>query len=457
MIPCILSGGVGTRLWPISRKSHPKQFCDLFDESLIVKTVKRLAPLGKPWIITSRDMKVLTERAYSELDLPKDQILYEPCPKNTSAAIALLCQRMSQLGREDEVVGIFPADHFVENTELLLEALKTAELEAKNGKVATLGIAPTYPSTGYGYIELETKNFPTRPQALRALRFCEKPELAVAESYVKSGRFAWNAGIFIFQVKTMLSLIKHHLPEVHSLISRLDADLSNLDQVYAELPSISIDYGIMEKLEELLCIPCAGLGWSDVGSWDEIREMRKGTHSAVQTDCADNYIYSKQADKIYAVAGVSDLTIVDTADALLVVKKGNSQTVKEVQAAVAALRHTSALAHVYEHRPWGEFEVLRDTENFKSKVIRVNPGQKLSYQSHKKRAEHWIIIQGQPQVTLNDVVHSLNPGEHIFIPLGAKHRIYNPTQETVEFVEVQTGTYFGEDDITRYQDDYQRT
>lgn len=458
MIPCILSGGSGTRLWPVSRESHPKQFAELLDESLLTKTIKRLLPLGSPWVVTTRSMKVLTERAFREQGLPTSQLIYEPAGRGTAAAIALLCRRLELEGRCAEVVGIFPADHLIENTEAFARAVRLAADAAAQGEVVTLGLLPHFAATGYGYLELAEKFDPKAPMAPRpALRFVEKPDAERARQYLQSGRHFWNAGIFVFRADRMMELLRRHAPEVAAPFASLAADLSNVDEVYARAKVDSIDYAVMEKLDRLLCIPCAHLGWSDVGSWDEIsRLLGPASSRAVEVGASGNFVFSHQAGKAYALVGVEDLIVADTPDALLIARKGESERVKEAQQALAKAGVEAARYHPFEYRPWGHFEVLRDNALFKSKVIRVDPGQQLSLQSHAKRAEHWVIIKGRPEVVLDDRVLTPAPGEHVYIPIGAKHRMRNPTQEPVEFVEVQVGTYFGEDDIVRHSDDYSR-
>lgn len=441
-IPTILSGGSGTRLWPVSRTQFPKQFCELFEESLFQKTLLRLNKLGSPWVVTNESMKILTESVMRTNQVPLDQALYEPKANNTAPAIALLCKVLAQKNRASDIVGIFSSDHLIQKEENFIAAVKQGIEQAKKGMVATLGIKPTYPATGYGYIDASTN------------KFVEKPNLETAQKFMQSGNYYWNAGMFIFEVSTMIKHLKNFMPETWKAIDALKTDLSNLKEVYANCPSQSIDFGVMEKLKEQVCIP-ADLGWSDVGSWDEMASMQESAPK-VEVDAKGNYVYSKQG-RITAFADVDDLVVVDTADAILITKKGSSQKVKHVVDQLNAAKDPRAGQHPFEYRPWGKFEILRDTDAFKSKVIHVNPGQQLSYQSHKKRAEHWVIIKGHPEVVLNDVLHKLHPGENIYIPLGAKHRIRNPGNEVVEFVEVQVGTYFGEDDITRYQDDYKRS
>jgi mannose-1-phosphate guanylyltransferase/mannose-6-phosphate isomerase len=458
MIPVILSGGSGTRLWPVSRPDLPKQFCEIFDESLILKTLLRIRKVGSPWVVTSQKMELLTQKVFREIGLPTDQILSEPQAKNTAAAIAWVCRVLEHQGRSNEVVGVFPADHLIREEAAFVGALRQAEELARDGRIVTLGISPTYPATGYGYIELETPSNATSPTARKALRFCEKPLLERAKEFIKAGRYAWNAGIFVFRVDAMIALLRQHLPEVWGPFAKLHGttERSEVQTVFAAVPSISVDYGVMEKLPEHTCIT-GDFGWSDVGSWDELSALTPPTQQpVVEVSGGGNYVFSKEPARTYALVGVDDLLVVDTQDALLICKKGGSQQVKDAQAALAEKKAPAALAHSFENRPWGRFDILRDNNRFKSKVIRVDPGQQLSLQSHTKRAEHWIIIQGEPEVVLDEQVLRPQPGEHVFIPVGAKHRMRNPTSKPIEFVEVQVGTYFGEDDIVRYQDDYKR-
>ncbi len=455
-IPVILSGGSGTRLWPLSRTQFPKQFCELFEESLFLKTLRRLKPLGSPWVVTNQSMKVLTENVLREAGVPASQALYEPKANNTAPAIALLCKVFEQQSRTDAVVGVFPSDHLIQNEAAFQAAIRLAEACARKGQVATLGIRPTHPATGYGYIEVGTTPFASESEttAFQTLGFREKPDLKTAEGFLKAGTFLWNGGMFVFQVGTMIAALKELMPETWEVMNGLKTDLSNLKELYDRCPAQSIDYGVMEKLKAQVCIPC-DLGWSDVGSWDEIAKLGKSSEM-LEVGGSGNFAYSNQG-RLTTFIDTDDLIVVDTADALLVAKKNSTQNVKHAVEQLVRNRDKRAQEHPFEFRPWGRFEILRDTDAYKSKVIHVNPGQQLSYQSHAKRAEHWVIIKGEPEVVLNDVVHALKPGESIYIPQGAKHRIRNPGKVQVEFIEVQVGTYFGEDDIVRYQDDYQRS
>lgn len=452
MIPAILSGGSGTRLWPVSRANYPKQFCELFEDSLQSLTLKRCQSLGPLWIVTGFGLKTLTEANLKELNLQGVNTIYEPTAKNTAPAIAVLAQVLSLRGLGEEVAGVFPSDHLIQNTDAFYQAVHEAEKLAQQNKIVTLGIQPDHPATGYGYIQKEKLSN-------RVLKFHEKPSLQTAEKFLASGDFFWNAGMFIFKAKTLLEKFQKFQPEIFKTVSLLKGDLSNLDEIYSQFPNISIDYAIMEKLssEELCCVP-ADMAWSDVGSWDAVADVvdEDASGSPLQIKGKHNFVFGREG-KMYSFVGTEDLILVDTADAMMVVKKGESQEVKQVVEALQKQGSSLTKDHVFEKRPWGSFEILRDTSHFKSKVIVVNPQSQISYQSHNKRAEHWIITQGQGEVVLNDDVIAVKAGSHVHIPVGAKHRIRNTSDSILEFVEVQLGTYFGEDDIVRYQDDYKRT
>jgi mannose-1-phosphate guanylyltransferase/mannose-6-phosphate isomerase-like protein (cupin superfamily) len=514
-IPAIMSGGSGTRLWPVSRQSLPKQFAALFgeglSESLFAKTARRLKPFGSPWTITVADMKVLTEKTLAGLQVSaadiSAQTLYEPRGRNTAPAIALLCRVLETRGLSESVVGIFPADQLIRDEERFHAALREAIGLAESGEVVTLGIRPSFPATGYGYIETSGPAAAGQEvgagRALRAVRFREKPDLETAKSFLLknqssrnvahgnrairagsdralgSGGYLWNAGMFVFRASKMIELLKEHAPKVWQPISHLKADLSNIREVYDMVEAISIDYAVMERLPGHVTIPC-DFDWSDVGSWDAIAEIRQGdaesesalsggsvvevVSGAIEVAGSKNFVLP-YAGKSYAFVGTDDLLVVDTQDATLIAKRGQSEKVKDVVDRLKAVANGAtaqrATQHPFEIRPWGKFEVLRDTEEFKSKTITVDAGAQLSLQSHAKRAEHWIIVRGEGEVVLNDKVIPVGPGSHVFIPIGAKHRMRNTAPigsgRELIFVEIQLGTYFGEDDIVRYEDTYGRT
>lgn len=467
MTPVVLSGGSGTRLWPVSRPALPKQFADLFDESLLAKTLRRLAPFGAPEVIASADTRVLTLRVLGELGLPTERAIFEPVGRNTAPAVALACRRLMAEGRGDEVVGVFPADHLVDDGDAFARVVALAVAAARQGEVVTLGLRPTGPETGYGYIEvtdevLEVVAEAGDLEARRVRSFREKPDLETARRYVESGNFLWNAGMFVFRADVMADAFARLMPDTWEAISTLEpADMADrsgnrLAEVYGSLQGESIDYGIMEKLDRQASIPCS-IGWSDVGSWDELARLgpEPPAGSVFQVDSSGNFVLP-HGGRVVGLVGVDDLIVADTADALLVARRGTGQGVKELVAQIAAAGRPQAAEHPFEHRPWGRFEILRDTDDFKSKVIVVEPGQRLSYQSHRHREEHWVIVSGNPVVTLDGERLELAPRDHVHIPLGAKHRIENPGDEPVVFVEVQLGDSFAEDDIVRYEDDYQR-
>jgi len=471
MIPVVLSGGSGARLWPVSRASFPKQFNDLLGESLLARTLRRVSPLGPPRVIAGRDGEVLTRRVLDDLGLPPECAVFEPQGRNTAPAVALACHLLLLEGKGGEVAGSFHSDHLIADEEAFRRAARLAARCAEDGQVATLGISPTAPSTGLGYVEIGDQVFAREAEgegrgetgdggtlaAYRVRGFREKPDAATAQRFFASGNFLWNAGMFVFRVEVMADHFARLMPDTWRAIRGVEADLSNLAEVYAAIAPESIDVGIMEKLDEQVSIPC-DMGWSDVGSWDEVARFRGNPETCFEHNAHDNFVFPL-AGKVYALLGVDGLVVVDTADALLVTRKGVTQEVREVVALLRDAGRREAEEHPFEVRPWGDFEVLRDSERFKSKILRVRPGHQLSYQSHRHRAEHWVVVAGHPEVVLDGEVHRLAPGEHIHVPLGARHRIRNPAGggETVEIVEVQLGDYFGEDDIERYEDDYERS
>lgn len=475
MIPIVLCGGSGTRLWPVSRRTFPKQFNELLDGSLLGCTLRRVSALGEPRVVATEDTAVLTRRVLEEQRIEPERAVFEPVGRNTAPAVALAVHRLRQESLGDEVVGVFPADHLVEDEATFRRATALAEDCARRGPVVTLGIRPTRPATGYGYLEVTDEVFATgSPQdgdagaaatgaastgpvltAYTTAGFREKPDPATARRFLEAGRFFWNSGMFVFRADDMAGHFARLMPELWRDVSEVREDLSNLEEIYRKLPSESLDFGVMEHLEELVCIPCT-LGWSDLGSWDEVAKVRGSSPQAFEVaGAANNFVFGHR-DKVYGLVDVEDLVVVDTADATLITRRGETQKVKRLVESLREAGRREADEHVFEHRPWGSFEVLRDTDEFKSKILRVAPGQRLSYQSHRHRSEHWVVVKGRPEIVLDDQVLRPRAGEAVYIPQGAKHRIANPTQEWVEIVEVQLGSYFGEDDIVRYEDDYDR-
>lgn len=464
MIPVILSGGSGTRLWPVSRASYPKQFCDFFDNSFLSSTIQRLKALGPVHVLTTKNMDTLTRRAVTREGLDVRNVLFEPMAKNTAPAVALLCHVLEQRGLADEIAGVFPSDHLIGNEEAFLSAVRVAEKVARDGFVVTLGVQPSSPATGYGYIEVTDAAVggENGVRAMGVAGFREKPSHEVAKSYVDSGRHFWNAGMFVFRVRDMIEAFQKHQPQLWSKIAAIDPELKNASYNYALVEGISLDYAIMEKSVKQACVPC-DMDWSDVGSWDEMARLNSdGDHPHTKTraevfslNSDNNFVYSVH-NKVIGLIDVTDVMIVDTPDALLVTRKGSSQKVKELVDAMREAGQPEATEHPFETRPWGRFEILSDEKDFKAKKITIDPGAQLSYQSHSHRSEHWVMIAGSAEVVLDEKVIPLARGQFVHIPEGSKHRIRNPGKTPLIFVEVQTGTYFGEDDIVRYQDDYNR-
>lgn len=459
LLPVIMSGGSGTRLWPVSRSKFPKQFCELLDKPLHTMTLNRLKKYGPNLVVTNIKFQDLTERDIRTNGFNVEKVLYEPTPRNTAAAIGLVCKYLEFQNKLDQVVGVFSSDNLILDEKSFHEALDVATNAASQGAVVVLGIKPDRPETGFGYIQVQNRQIGTQ-KATEVLKFHEKPTSSKATEFLNAGTYFWNAGIFIFRAKDMIGHFKKLEPEIWSHLENLKPDLSNLNSVYKDIKSISIDYAILEKLTspELMCVTC-DIGWSDLGSWDSIMEIREGLQNKdlqnIQVASKNNSVFPIE-NKSYNFVGVEDLMVIDTPDALLVCKKNESQKVKDVVDRLKITNPDITEEHVFENRPWGKFEILKDQEYYKSKIIRVDAGQKISYQSHAKRSEHWIIVKGEATVVLDDKEIPLKTGQHIFIPQGAKHRIINNSNAAVEFVEVQVGSYFGEDDIVRYQDDYGR-
>jgi len=454
----VLSGGSGTRLWPLSRKAYPKQFYALgpSENPLLIESIERLENLGaEVSVITTQNLQNSTMGLVSRYK-KKVEYIWEPVPRNTAPAIALLTYKLLQ--RSGEIVaGVFPADHVVEKQKTFEEAVQAASAEAAKGKIVCLGIKPTFPSDAYGYLELSEKVSRNELKAQSVEQFIEKPSIYKAERLLKTERVVWNAGIFIFKVETMAEAFGKHMPELWAAVSEIDLNSQeSIESIYPNLEKESIDFGIMEKLDEISCIP-ADLGWSDLGSWEEVAK-HQSVDSVIRIQSSESkYINKTNFDKQVAFIGVPDTIVVDTVDSLLVMQQGMGQNVREVVKQLETTRPELVTQHLFEERPWGRFEILFESEYCKSKRICVWPGQKLSYQSHKHRQEQWTIVKGEAELTLDDEVTKLKVGQSVFIPQGAKHRIANLTTEDMEFIEVQTGTYFGEDDITRYSDEYGRT
>ncbi len=464
MISLVLSGGKGERLWPVSREKLPKPFAPFFKKCLFTQTVERLSALGEVWVCTAESLKDLTEKQIRTDQLQVQKCLYEPVGRNTAPAIALAVRAFQIQGRTEEILAVFPSDHWIQDDETFQKAILLAQELALSDHIVTLGITPTHPSTGFGYIQLNEQVLKedNKLKAFSVKGFTEKPHLERAEQYLKSGNYVWNSGMFVFTVQQMIMSLQTHMPQLWAELSLLKDDFSNLNIIYQKLKSQSIDYGVMEKINNLVNIPCQ-MGWSDLGSWDDLAKIDllhplSSLAKKEEFSSTNNFVFSL-VDKGVYLLGVRDLTVVDTPDALLISKKGHSQEIRQLTELVKEQNRPLMVDHTFESRPWGDYQNLyEEPGQFKTKIISVDPGQQLSYQSHQKRSEIWVTVMGQGEVVLDDQIIPVHSGEVVSVPAGSKHRMRNTSAtEVLKFVEVQLGESFSESDITRYEDDYHRT
>ncbi len=467
--PVILCGGSGTRLWPLSRKSYPKQFLDLTGSgfSMLQQTLQRLQglqDLSAPIVVCNQDNRFLVAQQLHELGIEDGCILLEPVAKNTAPAVA--CAAVKALQADpDATLLVLPADHLVGDVPALTLAINAAIESAEAGHLVTFGVAPKHPETGYGYIKKGDSLAGT--QANRIAEFKEKPDLATAKQYLASGDYSWNSGMFVFKARRYADELGKFAPEIleNSRLAvesaRVDLDFVCLDESsFSQCPEDSIDYAVMERTQDSAVVELDA-AWSDIGSWSSLwDEMDKDTDGnraqgdVTMLDTKDSFVHSES--RLVTTLGVSDTVVVETADAILVADKSKVQNVKDVVSALKAQGRDESTTHKVVYRPWGSYETICLSERFQVKKIVVNPGQKLSLQMHHHRAEHWIVVQGTAEVTCEDKVFALCEDQSTYIPLGHKHRLENPGKIPLELIEVQSGSYLGEDDIVRFDDVYGR-
>lgn len=468
ILPVILSGGSGTRLWPVSRSDYPKQLQRLVgDNSLLQQTARRLRDVAEilpPIVVCAEDQRFLVAEQLREAGIQPTLIVLEPVPRSTAPALAI--PALWTKNASDTVLVAMPADHYISDSDSFVSAIQRAAKLAYRGKLMTLGVKPTRPHTGFGYIE-QGAALADDASAFAVKQFKEKPDLETAEAYVKSGTFFWNAGIFIFRADHYLSELKKFQPEIVSACrkaleqSKTDLDFLRLDnEAFSKSPNISVDYAVMEKSNQVGVLPVS-FDWSDVGGWPALWDIgEKDAQGNVVKgdvllkDASRSYI---QGDKrLVAVLGVSDLVVVDTADAVLVATKDRADEVKDVVAQIKKDGRTEGKEHLLVWRPWGSYERVTEGPRFQVKKIMVKPGGKLSLQKHHHRAEHWIIVSGTARVQIGDDFRLLGVDESVYIPLGTLHRLENPGIVPLSLIEVQSGDYLGEDDIVRVEDIYSR-
>lgn len=470
MVPVILSGGAGTRLWPVSRRAHPKPFMELADgQSLAEKTflrAQRVAGDQPILTVTSRDYFFYTRDLYRKLGAGPEQarFLLEPMGRNTAPAIGLAALQVKALYGEDAVMLVMPADHLVNDTDAFVQAVERARGLAGEGRLVTFGMHPSHPETGFGYL----RQGDALGEGFEVARFVEKPDLETAERYLAEGGYHWNSGMFCFTAGTLLAELRANAPDVmdavQAVFNGLAADANPLElpaESFALCPSISIDYAVMERSENTAMV-VADFGWSDIGSWKAISELYESDEAgnrvrgkAVLVGSRNCFVQSEE--RLVAVVGVNNVVIVDTGDAVLVADRDQAQDVGQVVSQLRALDDESAIFHKTVHRPWGSFTVLEDAPDCKVKRLVVKPGQVLSLQRHQRRAEHWTVVQGKAKVRLGDEELLLQQNQSTYIPVNTMHRLENPGTEDIHLIEVQTGDYFGEDDIERFEDIYGRS
>jgi mannose-1-phosphate guanylyltransferase/mannose-6-phosphate isomerase len=467
--PVILSGGAGTRLWPLSRAVLPKQLLPLVtDKTMLQETALRVAgraELMAPLVVCGNEHRFLVAEQMREIGIKPLGILLEPVGRNTAPAVAAAANYLRAIDA-DAVMLVLPADHVINNVDAFHQAVAHALAMVKDGALATFGIVPSAPETGYGYIQSGASA--GSEQCFKVDRFVEKPDRATAEGFVAAGNYFWNSGMFLFRADAYLRELEQFQPAIASAAQTAvqndyrDLDFCRLDEAaFTACPSDSIDYAVMEKTRHAVVVP-ADIGWSDVGSWSALHEVLPKdasgnvTRGDVYLDGVSGTLVRAES-RIVAVVGVKDLVVVETNDAVLVAHKDQVQRVKQIVEHLKTTDRTEHLHHTKVYRPWGCYEGIDLGERFQVKRITVNPGGKLSLQMHHHRAEHWVVVSGTARVTCGDKVTLLTENESTYIPIGMNHRLENPGKMPLHLIEVQSGSYLGEDDIVRFEDVYQRT
>ncbi len=468
LIPAVMCGGSGSRLWPLSRAQLPKPFVELpSGGSLLQETFAGLAGSGAKHVVAICEAEhvasVRTAYQRSGLDVAL-ALIAEPCARNTGPAAAVAARFVAARHGRDAVVALLPADHAIADRKGFVQAVRVAAAAARTGRLAVLGIYPAHPSTGYGYIRAGK---PAEGGWSELEAFIEKPDLQRAQQMIESGSHYWNAGVFAACAGMLAEQFAKHAPEIAGVAGQLEVPAGNADwhpdaEAYAKFPSISIDYAIAEKTAEAAVVPDVDVGWSDVGSWSSYAKLlpaqADGNRSTGEAKFAEsrNCATYSTTGRLVAVAGLEDTVVVDTADALLVAKAGSDGAVRRIYDQLARAADLRALSPTVEKRPWGSYSVLASGPGFKIKRITVDAGQRLSLQSHKHRSEHWTTSSGVMTVTIGVRTFDQARDSSCHIPQGAKHRMANRTSEPAEIIELQLGDYLGEDDIERYEDDYER-
>ncbi len=471
--PVIICGGSGTRLWPLSRKSYPKQFSKLLGEhSLFQQSAARVIGdnFADPIIVTSDDFRFIVTEQLAGIEKVATAIIIEPEAKNTAPAVLSAALMLHKIDPESSML-VMPSDQIIENSDAFQNVVKNANqtLDNEADILVTFGISPTSPETGYGYLELANKEDAESKYPVKLCSFVEKPNFENATKMVESQKYLWNSGIFLFKTSSIIKAFEKHAPAMIKATklaveqSKTDLNFVRLDtKSWAKIDGNSIDYAIMEKADNIVAMPFSE-GWSDLGSWDSVwkeSSQDKGgnvcSENALAINCKNTLLRSESNGLELIGIGLDDIIAIAMPDAVLVAKKSESQAVKDAVDALKSKSKKQATAFPKEHRPWGWFESLVISKDFQVKRIFVKSGASLSLQSHFHRSEHWVVVEGTARVTLGDNVKLYSANESVYIPIGEKHRLENPGKLPVVLIEVQTGSYLGEDDIVRYEDIYKR-
>ena len=469
--PILLAGGSGSRLWPLSRKSYPKQFAPLSGkETLFQASAKRVVgdEFAPPLVLTHSDFRFIVSEQLQEAGIDPGSILLEPLGRNTAPAI-LAAALWFQKDDPHALMLVAPSDHVIPDVKAFQDAVALGRIAAEEGRIVTFGITPTHPETGYGYLELSDEVSSEDRKTIDLLRFVEKPDLARAEEMSTSGRHLWNAGIFMFSAKTLIEAFKEYAPDLVAPVTaaidhgKPDLGFFRLDpQAWSDVPDISIDFAIMERAQNLAVVPFGG-GWSDLGGWDAVwRESTPDQDGVVTSgavtalECKNTLLRSEDEGLELVGLGLENIIVVAMPDAVLVADRSRAQDVRQAVEALEQKQTRQADTFPRNHRPWGWYECLARSDRFQVKRIVVKPGAALSLQSHLHRSEHWVVVEGTAKITIGDETRLISENQSVYVPLGEKHRLENPGKLPMVLIEVQTGGYLGEDDIVRYEDVYAR-
>ena len=471
IIPVILAGGSGTRLWPLSRKHYPKQLLKLFgDKTMLQQTLLRLQgipDLAPPIVVCNDEHRFMVAEQLHEIGQQKSSIILEPIARNTAPALALAALHARTLG-DNPILLVLSADHMIRDVAIFQAAVADAIMASQLGRLATFGVQPTCPETGYGYIKTLSDANDANSVFFPVTRFVEKPNLATAEQYLSEGCYYWNSGMFVFQTEVFLQELQGQSPDVVIAAEQAkvwavqDLDFIRVDkEAFAQAPNISIDYALMEKSENVVCVPLDA-GWSDVGDWKSFWDLSDKDESgnsligdSIDIGSSNTLVFSQ--DKLVATLGVNNLMIINTPDAVLVADKSQAQQVKSIISHIEKQNRSEHLQHREIYRPWGCYDAIDTGDRYQVNRIRVKPGGSLSLQVHHHRAEHWIVVKGTALVQKGDDTILLSENESTYIPVGTKHRLSNPGKIPLEIVEVQSGPYLQDDDVIRYEDSYGRS